>query len=133
MCAGKYVDIKDTISGFKGVMEGKYDDLPEMAFYMVSSWGTLPLLLGAASLSHLRLGHPAGQRISLCVSCTTMLLLMLDATCARRELAATASTADAQVGDIKEVQEKADKMVRWAMCSPASPCTITTASITMHS
>jgi F-type H+-transporting ATPase subunit beta len=32
---GKYVDIKDTISGFKGVMEGKYDDLPEMAFYMV--------------------------------------------------------------------------------------------------
>ena len=33
---GKYVDIKDTISGFKGVIEGKYDDLPEMAFYMVS-------------------------------------------------------------------------------------------------
>jgi F-type H+-transporting ATPase subunit beta len=32
---GKYVDIKDTISGFKGVLEGKYDDLPEMAFYMV--------------------------------------------------------------------------------------------------
>ena len=30
------MDIKDTISGFKGVMEGKYDDLPEMAFYMVS-------------------------------------------------------------------------------------------------
>lgn len=29
------MDIKDTISGFKGVMEGKYDDLPEMAFYMV--------------------------------------------------------------------------------------------------
>jgi len=33
--AGKYVDIKDTISGFKGILEGKYDDLPEMAFYMV--------------------------------------------------------------------------------------------------
>jgi len=29
------VDIKDTISGFKGILEGKYDDLPEMAFYMV--------------------------------------------------------------------------------------------------
>ena len=34
--AGKYVDIKDTISGFQGVLQGKYDDLPEMAFYMVS-------------------------------------------------------------------------------------------------
>ena len=33
--AGKFVDLKDTISGFKGIMEGDYDDLPEMAFYMV--------------------------------------------------------------------------------------------------
>ena len=33
--AGKYVDLKDTISGFQGIMAGKYDDLPEMAFYMV--------------------------------------------------------------------------------------------------
>jgi F0F1-type ATP synthase beta subunit len=33
--AGKYVDLKDTIADFKGVLEGKYDDLPEMAFYMV--------------------------------------------------------------------------------------------------
>ncbi|KXZ48969.1 hypothetical protein GPECTOR_24g259 [Gonium pectorale] len=32
---GKYVDLKDTISAFKGILEGKYDDLPEMAFYMV--------------------------------------------------------------------------------------------------
>ena len=32
--AGKYVNLPDTISGFKGVLEGKYDDLPEMAFYM---------------------------------------------------------------------------------------------------
>jgi F-type H+-transporting ATPase subunit beta len=31
---GKYVELKDTIDGFKGVLEGKYDDLPEMAFYM---------------------------------------------------------------------------------------------------
>lgn len=29
--AGKYVDIKDTISGFKGVLDGKYDDLPEVS------------------------------------------------------------------------------------------------------
>jgi F-type H+-transporting ATPase subunit beta len=32
---GRYVDLKDTISGFKGILSGKYDDLPEMAFYMV--------------------------------------------------------------------------------------------------
>jgi len=32
---GKFVALKDTIDGFKGVLEGKYDDLPEMAFYMV--------------------------------------------------------------------------------------------------
>ena len=29
------MDLKDTISGFQGIMAGKYDDLPEMAFYMV--------------------------------------------------------------------------------------------------
>ena len=33
--AGKFVDLKDTISGFRGILEGKYDDLPEQAFYMV--------------------------------------------------------------------------------------------------
>ena len=32
---GKYVELKDTIAGFKGVLEGKYDSVPEMAFYMV--------------------------------------------------------------------------------------------------
>ena len=32
---GKYVDLKDTVSGFKGLLQGQYDDLPEMAFYMV--------------------------------------------------------------------------------------------------
>ncbi len=35
--AGKYVSLKDTIAGFKGIVEGKYDDLPEQAFYMVGS------------------------------------------------------------------------------------------------
>ena len=34
---GKYVSLKDTIKGFKGIVEGKYDDLPEQAFYMVGS------------------------------------------------------------------------------------------------
>ena len=32
---GKYVSLEDTIAGFKGIVEGKYDDLPENAFYMV--------------------------------------------------------------------------------------------------
>merc|ERR1719287_239093 len=31
---GRYVELKDTISGFKGLLGGQYDDLPEMAFYM---------------------------------------------------------------------------------------------------
>ncbi len=34
---GKFVDLKDTIAGFKGLVEGKYDDLPEAAFYMVGT------------------------------------------------------------------------------------------------
>jgi len=34
---GKYVSLKDTIRGFKGILEGEYDDLPEQAFYMVGS------------------------------------------------------------------------------------------------
>jgi F-type H+-transporting ATPase subunit beta len=34
---GKYVSLKDTISGFKGIVEGEYDDVPEQAFYMVGS------------------------------------------------------------------------------------------------
>jgi F-type H+-transporting ATPase subunit beta len=32
---GKYVSLKDTIAGFKGIINGEYDDLPEQAFYMV--------------------------------------------------------------------------------------------------
>jgi F-type H+-transporting ATPase subunit beta len=32
---GKYVKLADTIKGFKDVVDGKYDDLPEQAFYMV--------------------------------------------------------------------------------------------------
>lgn len=33
--AGKFVSLKDTVAGFKGLLDGTYDDLPEMAFYMV--------------------------------------------------------------------------------------------------
>ncbi len=32
---GKYVELPDTIRGFKEIVEGKHDDLPEQAFYMV--------------------------------------------------------------------------------------------------
>jgi F-type H+-transporting ATPase subunit beta len=32
---GKYVELADTIRGFKEIVEGKHDDLPEQAFYMV--------------------------------------------------------------------------------------------------
>ncbi len=32
---GKYVKLKDTVRSFKHIVEGKYDDLPEQAFYMV--------------------------------------------------------------------------------------------------
>jgi hypothetical protein len=34
---GKYVSLKDTIRGFKGIIDGEYDHLPEQAFYMVGS------------------------------------------------------------------------------------------------
>ncbi|MCB0326021.1 MAG: F0F1 ATP synthase subunit beta [Bdellovibrionales bacterium] len=34
---GKYVKLSDTIKGFKEIAEGKYDDLPEQAFYMVGT------------------------------------------------------------------------------------------------
>ncbi|MBX3713707.1 MAG: F0F1 ATP synthase subunit beta [Lysobacter sp.] len=34
---GKYVSLKDTIRGFKGIVDGEYDHLPEQAFYMVGS------------------------------------------------------------------------------------------------
>jgi len=34
---GKYVKIADTIKGFKEIVEGKHDDIPEQAFYMVGT------------------------------------------------------------------------------------------------
>ncbi len=34
---GRYVELEDTIKGFKGIVEGKYDDLPEQAFFMVGT------------------------------------------------------------------------------------------------
>ncbi|MFN2337484.1 MAG: F0F1 ATP synthase subunit beta [Gammaproteobacteria bacterium] len=34
---GKYVSLKDTITAFKGIINGEYDHLPEQAFYMVGT------------------------------------------------------------------------------------------------
>src|ERR1700719_404544 len=42
---GRYVKIADTVKGFKGIAEGKYDDIPEQAFYMK---GTIEEVLEAA-------------------------------------------------------------------------------------
>ena len=32
---GKFADLLDSMAGFKGILAGQYDDLPEGAFYMV--------------------------------------------------------------------------------------------------
>ena len=34
---GQYVSLKDTVAGFKEILEGKHDDKPESAFYMKGS------------------------------------------------------------------------------------------------
>jgi F-type H+-transporting ATPase subunit beta len=42
---GEYVKIADTIKAFKEIIEGKHDDIPEQAFYMV---GTIDQVLEKA-------------------------------------------------------------------------------------
>ena len=42
---GRYVPVRETVRGFKEILEGKHDDLPEQAFYMV---GTIDEALEAA-------------------------------------------------------------------------------------
>ena len=42
---GRYVKIADTVKGFQEIAEGKYDDIPEQAFYMK---GTIDEVLEAA-------------------------------------------------------------------------------------
>jgi F-type H+-transporting ATPase subunit beta len=44
---GKFVPLKDTIKGFKEILEGKHDNIPEQAFYMV---GTIEDALEKASM-----------------------------------------------------------------------------------
>ncbi len=55
---GKLVALEDTIKGFKGLVEGKYDHLPEAAFYMVGidrrgdREGPAPGRRGSVAYSH---------------------------------------------------------------------------------
>ena len=42
---GKYVPVKDTVQGFREILDGIHDDLPEQAFYMV---GTIDEVLAKA-------------------------------------------------------------------------------------
>ena len=42
---GRYVKVADTVKGFKEIVEGKHDDIPEQAFYMK---GTIEEVLEAA-------------------------------------------------------------------------------------
>jgi F-type H+-transporting ATPase subunit beta len=42
---GKYVKIEDTVRSFREIVEGKYDEIPEQAFYMV---GTIDEVLAKA-------------------------------------------------------------------------------------
>jgi F-type H+-transporting ATPase subunit beta len=34
---GKYVSLKESIRGFRGIVDGEYDHIPEQAFYMVGT------------------------------------------------------------------------------------------------
>jgi F-type H+/Na+-transporting ATPase subunit beta len=34
---GKYVDIKDTVKGFRQILDGEFDEIPEQAFYLVGT------------------------------------------------------------------------------------------------
>jgi F-type H+-transporting ATPase subunit beta len=43
---GRYVTIEDTLKGFRGILNGLYDDVPEQAFYMA---GTIEDVLKQAS------------------------------------------------------------------------------------
>lgn len=43
--SGRFVPVKETVRGFRGIVEGRYDDLPEQAFFMV---GTIDETIGKA-------------------------------------------------------------------------------------
>ena len=54
--AGKYVPLRETIGGFAEILEGKYDSLPEQAFYMV---GNIDEAVEKASQMGAETGQPA--------------------------------------------------------------------------
>src|SRR5207253_9541909 len=51
---GKYVKLEDTIKGFREIVEGKHDDLPEQAFYMV---GTIDRKSTRLNSSHVAISY----------------------------------------------------------------------------
>jgi F-type H+-transporting ATPase subunit beta len=57
--AGKLVTLEQTISGFKEILQGKYDHLPEVAFYMVGD--ITEVSFGAASFSQLGVSSNATE------------------------------------------------------------------------
>lgn len=77
---GKYVTLEKTLSGFGGILTGKYDDLPEMAFYMVSVGQALPgKAIQASTLFYKAANDPVSPRIKqlrrrLCGQCWFRLL-----------------------------------------------------------
>jgi len=56
---GKFVPLKDTITGFKSILEGKYDHLPEPAFFMV---GPIEEVVEKAAKLAADLGSSAAKR-----------------------------------------------------------------------
>jgi F-type H+-transporting ATPase subunit beta len=57
--AGKLVTLEQTISGFKEILQGKYDHLPEVAFYMVGD--ITEVSFGTASFSQLDVSSNATE------------------------------------------------------------------------
>ncbi|KAF2581353.1 hypothetical protein F2Q68_00000258 [Brassica cretica] len=64
---GKYVDLKENINSFQGLLDGKYDDLPEQSFYMVggideiSELGIYPAVDPLDSTSRMLSPHILGE------------------------------------------------------------------------
>ena len=58
---GRYVKIADTVRGFREILEGKYDDLPEQAFYMV---GTIEEAVEKAAQLRAKEGRGAAERVA---------------------------------------------------------------------
>jgi len=63
---GEFVQLEDTVKGFRAIVDGEHDDLPEAAFYMV---GSMEQVIAKARKSvanfKLREGYPIGCYVTL--------------------------------------------------------------------